>query len=969
MQLRHTNKVSLRGQPRQYEVPFTMTRPAGGSDNDGDNSSNESSNKKIASSGRIRQSVLPEGAAKKRRLSSRIPKQRQDTGAGSDDRTNQLDRASVAAESPLEPNRMGNEHPNDMASAGLIAQFRQALDVDGSLYIDMKKARNALEATAGNMQLAAQLYWDDYLVSEATASLPQEQPVEDQKTAYLVGKRSGSSDGSNEQNGHSNQAPRQPSPKMDRSTDRESSEASGEPQQEIGDQQMDVGGPAEESRQQHHRQQPRQAQELRLDVQPGESVSVSDDEVGGSGKPRLTGTIHPPSRCVPTETSRHRRIHHQKMIMAAAAAVARKVLPVPSLPKDSERMRKRLVPFEKEDDFDYISDSEWLEGDDGSPSAPLEILWGIGKKQNVTSGHKSPANHGQGASNEHNVVADEDLEDLSGVDSVGGIPHTWLNASFTLSPCGNGLQVTPPPLEDVEIFTWSQQNHNQSSNVSGVPPPYHCKAITAVLSLVTALLYTGASIQGAQVIGVSGKRPFADLSLEERKREFEGRLTDALASLLHIAAMASKERKLRALQKASSASRLLHSSAFQQKILHMKRRLKLIPTCFWEEGTDSLPTRAPDGPAYCRARVATSLTHVDDIHLYVSSTIRSFTARGGVALLLETILRIHGKRVISRLLNRAHRESPRSSVTHKHMIRCSCEERQIRLCQENPLPAVVRNDPSKLLDTTPPGHQCISVELLSLLCTGTVHPNWTDWSTQGLGFGFLGCRVASMGWQLARPKQPVWVLQGDTCYSVLRLKKTMELEPAAVARLDHPGAIFSMEHWNTWYHEAQKTEFRIISAPQEWTPPNPMAASAPNTSFYNFSKSTNPLRLEDGRMRLSDIASANQHKKNIAMESEYHITEEEINRTSYHPDDERFYPGDFTMWRFDMGEDCSPGNMNHDVSSEEFNRNWTPFYRLTKRQQQVVEMKLGPKIKTILWSRWPHATVDNFTPSGASPVV
>ena len=51
---------------------------------------------------------------------------------------------------------------------------------------------------------------------------------------------------------------------------------------------------------------------------------------------------------------------------------------------------------------------------------------------------------------------------------------------------------------------------------------------------------------------------------------------------------------------------------------------------------------------------------------------------------------------------------------------------------------------------------------------------------------------------------------------------------------------------------------------------------------------------------------------------------------------------------------------------------WTPYFSLDPEEQMLVEAKFGPKINRILWSRWPLATIDKFTPEGETeplPIV
>ena len=202
------------------------------------------------------------------------------------------------------------------------------------------------------------------------------------------------------------------------------------------------------------------------------------------------------------------------------------------------------------------------------------------------------------------------------------------HASFGLSKCGTGLIVQSPKVEDIEFFAWRQQQNQGGHNQNGVPPPYHCKSITAIMSIVTAMLYTGASIQGSEVNCTSAKMEFANLSPDERRREFPSRLADALAALIFIAGRASLKRKKRSMKKLNRE--------FEVKAKMMKRRLHLIPTCTWEDDPSSGMPRQPNSPFYRYIQLQMSLTNLDDIRLFVLSNIKSFTSPGGVALLLGT---------------------------------------------------------------------------------------------------------------------------------------------------------------------------------------------------------------------------------------------------------------------------------------------------------------------------------------------
>ena len=104
------------------------------------------------------------------------------------------------------------------------------------------------------------------------------------------------------------------------------------------------------------------------------------------------------------------------------------------------------------------------------------------------------------------------------------IPSTWLHASFAAHASFMGLAVKDPKPEDVaehslrlhQINNDSAANNARRNNT--VPLPYHCRGVTALLSIVSAMMLTGASVQSQQVSCSSSRVPFLELSEEERKR-------------------------------------------------------------------------------------------------------------------------------------------------------------------------------------------------------------------------------------------------------------------------------------------------------------------------------------------------------------------------------------------------------------------------------------------------------------------
>mmetsp|Transcript_2196 Transcript_2196/g.3452 ORF Transcript_2196/g.3452 Transcript_2196/m.3452 type:complete len:282 (-) Transcript_2196:937-1782(-) len=278
-------------------------------------------------------------------------------------------------------------------------------------------------------------------------------------------------------------------------------------------------------------------------------------------------------------------------------------------------------------------------------------------------------------------------------------------------------------------------------------PPHHCKSVTAILAIVQATMLTGASLQGNRVDCSSGRTPFCQLETEqERVKEFESRLTNALAALLFVALKASTTRKTNAIA-ARRGRRRRRDKQQQQSRKHnvpdfhrmqeqqVARKLRLCPTCRWHDETtpDETAATATATTPVARSLIISSFTNVDDLHSYVKSNMRSFTGRGGCALLLETIVRIHGKGTVERMVRKSRRTKEMAAAADddgKHattttnssnadkaspcsLIHCTCNERQNTVRPPRQAGTSAKNGP--VLDTTPPGHDCLSVELLSLL--------------------------------------------------------------------------------------------------------------------------------------------------------------------------------------------------------------------------------------------------------------
>lgn len=337
------------------------------------------------------------------------------------------------------------------------------------------------------------------------------------------------------------------------------------------------------------------------------------------------------------------------------------------------------------------------------------------------------------------------------------------------------------------------------------------------------------------------------------------------------------------------------------------------------------------------------------------------------------------------------------------LLSCSCEERR-------PSPAAGPRAPRRNAtdDDGPPGHGCMTVELLSLLLTGEVRSTYRGWSAGGLGVGLLSNEVGEVGRGLTHPLRPVWILKGDACYSTLWLddendkpSKTSGARGGTMAALvgsqlnvrdlDLPGSAIRLTHWNPWHSVRSKTTLRVITARGGWNSKEFVPSSTPKCRTVTESI----LQRRRERQRATALAGADERddSEDAGDDGQGRITAEEIARVSVHPEDSQYYPGQYRRWRFDMGstalaaaagmsepvEDAKQDAMGQSVPDASAgkakpvpptNPEWIPYFRLDGRQRQIVESKLAPRINMILWTRWPRATVDDFQPAGPPhPVV
>ncbi|GKY99333.1 hypothetical protein MPSEU_000888300 [Mayamaea pseudoterrestris] len=666
-----------------------------------------------------------------------------------------------------------------------------------------------------------------------------------------------------------------------------------------------------------------------------------------------------------------------------------------------------------ENDFDvngFLSDNDWIWGAIRSSrrnladKAPMELLWGLPAEKAEVDAETDVDSNAPAVNNDHdgddssnervrrdddssmNVIADDDVDDDSTNNNDGppeqitGIPTTWLNASFQLDKGATGIAIFPPSEDDIGYFAWQARQKNQSENTrASVPPPYHCRAITSIASIVTALIHTGVHAHRRQ-ISPGWRKPFLELDKDDRKREFHDRLADALACLLVIAANASAKRKETALHKLKEEAMVMAkkleddvglevlNQAEKGKWHILESKLQLCPTCVWEHEPE---VQVFEGRCTSRnVSFTTSYTNINDLRSFVKAQMNQFTSSGGMALFLENILRFHGEDAVKMMISLSRRldssKTNDTSHTSKCLINCTCHETFRKKLEECTTAAKVRSQfPYSIrVDTSPPGHGCFSTELLSLLLTGRVCSSLEGWSTGSLCFGILTDSVTHVSKGLTRPERPIWVLRGPTLYSALWVDYMKGPQSSSFdPRFDQPGSAAIMTHWNPWFGERRKTNFRMIldrdlkeARDAKATP----LADEVNLKTSEIKSMSLLADRQNMRAALSKVLAGTE-----TFDPSVTFTRESLDRIVANPDDQKYYPRKYQLWRFDMGEE--PGDNQEDKKPRGVM--WKPFHRLTSSEKILVEAKLGPKIRTMLWMRWPRATVDSFEPADPEPIV
>lgn len=858
---------------------------------------------------------------------------------------------------------------------------------------DIGRIRNVLEATAGDVNLASQLYWDDFVATHAAGDRPHGPPME----ALLA----------HEGAGEANPA---------QAADEEGND---ELVVELDGMDADEEGPAippnhagpdvinnipavdelDAHDEKYNNNEIREHRPRRSRNNPLQEIAIDRDLLeifgrhhSGDDADRLVARIRESVRRLRQAEPQHLPANGQPEVPAAAVRAAAavflaardmesvsvsdedeeggwklvggKLANLPQKRRRSDPTSSPDVPADSDDDC-YLSDNDWLwEPTDVRNtipiSPPMDLLWGIPSPQEPTEAATVNNEVDNGGSSNIIVAEDDEADDDNAASNIGstGIPRTWLGCSFALSDCATGLVVQPPNEDDIAYTTWRKKVPLTGSIRSRIPPPYHCRSVSILLSIVTGLLYTGAAPQGTTVSCHTSRKPFADLDPEQRRREFGSRLADALSSLLLIAAKSSIARKSKAL----AALKLSQKPADIRKWQKLARKLRLCPTSSWDTDPATGYLRFAGERRIDRTpQIKTSFTNVEDLHSYVLSNLTFFTRSGGCALFLETLLRIHGKGAVARMIRHARSRAKMLPPMEVPLIRCVCDEKHKKRLDDNPPTGLSRADLANMVGTSPPGHECVSIELLSLLLTGSVHSTLKGWSTGPLGLGLLSEPSQKVCQGLTRPGQPVWLLRGPTCYSVLWLTGSRDFDGTDFARIDRPGAVATLCHWNCWYEERRRTDFRLVTVRSQWVPPTRRSVVDERQMEETDETQTQTMRLMAQRRRES-VGLLNELEDGGRDLVELNFSAEETNRLEIHPEDQKLYPDQYQMWRYDMHEVTS-------MDQKPAATRWKPFHRLSKRAQQLVHVTLGPKINTILWTRWPSANLERFQPESPPPVV
>jgi len=589
----------------------------------------------------------------------------------------------------------------------------------------------------------------------------------------------------------------------------------------------------------------------------------------------------------------------------------------------------------------YLSDNDWIWESLSSRTqiptcTPFELLWKLPSPSvpNIEGVHALSMSLGR--ENSHlasNVIADDEGEEPTSDDC--GFPKTWLNASFSFDDAFNGLVLKPPEEEDLSFFSWQQQAvemENQDNEFKS-PPPFHCGSLTALPAIVTALLYSGVHVQAGTAVVDSSRVAFKNLTEEERRDEADNRLVDALTVILHIAATSSRRRKEKALSKLKTST----NASDRRKWQKLQSKLKLCPTCWWckDNGEAVVPQGQDMDKDLC---IATSYANINDLKAYVLSNFHAFSSRGGCALFLETIVRIHGKGAIMKMIENGRKETDQPSKMTQSLICCTCQNynqsAKLTLQQTRQ-----RQRVRELMQVFPVGSNCVAIELISLLLCGTAHSTFTGWSSGALGVGIITDKPGQVGISLSRPSTPTWLVVGPTCYSTLWYSNGFETA-RSVAQASQPGSDVELTHFCCWVGQRGTTTLNLI--------PDYSKRRAHRTSNVRYKTPvTTSAKDRILQRRCTSVEDRPQMEFDSTRPS---LTRGEV---EYRSEDEKLYPGRYQLWWYRLGEGME----------------FRPYARLSEDKKRAVERKMGPTLNATLFTRWPEATIQGYSPPNPPPMV
>jgi hypothetical protein len=232
----------------------------------------------------------------------------------------------------------------------------------------------------------------------------------------------------------------------------------------------------------------------------------------------------------------------------------------------------------------------------------------------------------------------------------------------------------------------------------------------------------------------------------------------------------------------------------------------------------------------------------------------------------------------------------------------------------------------------PPGKNCISDELISLLISGKAEYEYKALDTSKLGFGLVSIDDITDTDLMKIPTQQnlqstsktIWLVKGSKSYSVLwnnekLCSKTKKKQQHQLKNdIDKP---FHLSFWNSWVHpHAEIRHGKII--PLHHVPrPQKMI----RTHHSKEEKQANP-EATGNECQITDIQP--------------------------HPEDVKLYKN-YRHWRFSV-----INSSNSRMGDEQ----WISYFRLNERQKTFLELKMAPQINKVIWSLWPGSEIE-WSPS------